>query len=286
MGEAIIVGAGIGGLTAALALQRAGVGVRVLERAERLVPAGAGLTIQPNAVMALRRLGIGSTFETKAQPLSTAQILTAQGKLLQGSGPGRRDPVAQRRGRAGLWHPPGDPANDSAGRAGAGHGRAVNGSRGRRRCGRPRHPGRRRAARGCDRDRRRWPELDHPNPAGGRRPAPLLGVLLLARRDPRAPFPPDWSGEFWGRGTRFGGCGIDGGWFYWFAVADARRGPGIRRGRAPRRWMPWTASTSASSSPSPPRLPRTSSAPTSPTAIRWRAGASSGRRCWATPPTR
>ncbi len=54
-----IAGAGIGGLTLAAALGRRGVLVRVLERAPSLRPAGAGLIVQPNAMLALRALGTG-----------------------------------------------------------------------------------------------------------------------------------------------------------------------------------------------------------------------------------
>jgi salicylate hydroxylase len=57
-GSALVVGAGIGGLAAALALHRAGWSVRVLERAEALGEVGAGLTLSPNAMHAIRWLGI------------------------------------------------------------------------------------------------------------------------------------------------------------------------------------------------------------------------------------
>jgi 2-polyprenyl-6-methoxyphenol hydroxylase-like FAD-dependent oxidoreductase len=42
----------------------------------------------------------------------------------------------------------------------------------------------------------------------------------------------DWAGEVWGRGTRFGGCGIDGGRFYWFAVANGPPGGADPPGQA------------------------------------------------------
>jgi salicylate hydroxylase len=56
--EALIIGAGIGGLACALALQRAGWRVRVLERASELQEIGAGLTLSPNATRALGWLGV------------------------------------------------------------------------------------------------------------------------------------------------------------------------------------------------------------------------------------
>jgi 2-polyprenyl-6-methoxyphenol hydroxylase-like FAD-dependent oxidoreductase len=53
-----IAGAGIGGLAAAVALRRHGVPVVVYERSETLEPIGAGLSLWPNAVLALESLGV------------------------------------------------------------------------------------------------------------------------------------------------------------------------------------------------------------------------------------
>ena len=55
----IIAGAGIGGLTAALTLVRAGYRAVVLEQAERLEEAGAGIQLSPNATRILLDLGLG-----------------------------------------------------------------------------------------------------------------------------------------------------------------------------------------------------------------------------------
>jgi salicylate hydroxylase len=55
----VIVGAGIGGLTAALALQKAGLKVDLYEQATELREVGAGLTITPNASHVLNHLGLG-----------------------------------------------------------------------------------------------------------------------------------------------------------------------------------------------------------------------------------
>lgn len=54
----IIAGAGIAGLTAALALARQGARVTILERANALQEAGAGLQLSPNATAILGELGI------------------------------------------------------------------------------------------------------------------------------------------------------------------------------------------------------------------------------------
>ena len=58
-----VVGAGIGGLAAALALARAGHGATVLERAEELGEVGAGLQLSPNAMKAMRFLGLEAEAE-------------------------------------------------------------------------------------------------------------------------------------------------------------------------------------------------------------------------------
>jgi 2-polyprenyl-6-methoxyphenol hydroxylase-like FAD-dependent oxidoreductase len=55
----LIVGAGIGGLTAALAVRRAGYDVEIHERAPEIHEVGAGITVQPNAIAALRGLDAG-----------------------------------------------------------------------------------------------------------------------------------------------------------------------------------------------------------------------------------
>ena len=54
--EAIVAGAGIGGLAAALALQKAGVDVRVYEQAPALGEVGAGISISPNGALGLQAL--------------------------------------------------------------------------------------------------------------------------------------------------------------------------------------------------------------------------------------
>lgn len=55
----IVAGAGIGGLTAALALARNGFRVTVLEQTERLSETGAGIQLSPNAARCLIDLGVG-----------------------------------------------------------------------------------------------------------------------------------------------------------------------------------------------------------------------------------
>ena len=54
----VIVGGGMGGLTAALALQQADIQVSVYEQAPELGEVGAGLTLPPNATCVYKHLGM------------------------------------------------------------------------------------------------------------------------------------------------------------------------------------------------------------------------------------
>ena len=62
----LIVGGGIGGLTAALALQHFGYRVAIFEQAQELREIGAGVTITPNAMHALHFLGVGERVAKEA----------------------------------------------------------------------------------------------------------------------------------------------------------------------------------------------------------------------------
>ena len=56
--DVIVVGGGIGGLSAAFALTRKGVGVRVLERSAEFAEVGAGLQLAPNCTRILDDYGL------------------------------------------------------------------------------------------------------------------------------------------------------------------------------------------------------------------------------------
>ena len=58
MNRAVVIGGGIGGLSAAIGLHRIGWQVLVYERAESLTAVGAGITLWPNALRALDALGV------------------------------------------------------------------------------------------------------------------------------------------------------------------------------------------------------------------------------------
>jgi salicylate hydroxylase len=61
--EVTVLGAGVAGLTAALALAKRGFGVTVLEQADAIREVGAGLQISPNAAVVLQALGLGPALE-------------------------------------------------------------------------------------------------------------------------------------------------------------------------------------------------------------------------------
>ncbi|WP_424863789.1 FAD-dependent monooxygenase [Streptomyces sp. MMS24-I29] len=62
----VVVGGGIGGLAAALAIARAGRNVTLVERAARFGEIGAGLQLAPNASFALEELGVLATVQRTA----------------------------------------------------------------------------------------------------------------------------------------------------------------------------------------------------------------------------
>ncbi|MGC4090026.1 MAG: FAD-dependent monooxygenase [Polyangiaceae bacterium] len=59
----VIVGGGVGGLTAAIALSRGGWEVHVCERSAEWRETGAGYNVSPEAVRCLHELGLGSRFD-------------------------------------------------------------------------------------------------------------------------------------------------------------------------------------------------------------------------------
>jgi salicylate hydroxylase len=81
-----VIGAGIGGLTAAVALRRAGFDVTVYEQAPVLTEIGGGINLGPNAVRVLFGLGLGDALERVAvRPVASRWRRWQDGRTLQGA---------------------------------------------------------------------------------------------------------------------------------------------------------------------------------------------------------
>ena len=83
MPSALIVGAGIGGLAAAIALRRSGWDVRVFERAPEPREVGFGVGMAPNAMAALRELGVADAIVDHGVIPTSAEIRRIDGKVLR-----------------------------------------------------------------------------------------------------------------------------------------------------------------------------------------------------------
>lgn len=81
-----IVGAGIGGLTAAVALRQRGLAPTVYEAAPELRPVGAGILMPPNAMAVFRRLGLAEQVAARGHVLEAMEVHSlSSGRLQRGS---------------------------------------------------------------------------------------------------------------------------------------------------------------------------------------------------------
>ncbi|NHN30657.1 FAD-dependent monooxygenase [Paenibacillus agricola] len=80
--KVLVIGAGIGGLCAAIALQDAGWQVSVYERSSAIRQAGAGIVLAANAMKVLQKLGVADQVRAQGAAVGKAEIRTWQGKLL------------------------------------------------------------------------------------------------------------------------------------------------------------------------------------------------------------
>ena len=71
--KVVIIGAGIGGLTAAIAMEQAGYRVEVYDRVQQLRPVGAGISLWSNGVKVLNRLGLGDQLATIGGSMNTME---------------------------------------------------------------------------------------------------------------------------------------------------------------------------------------------------------------------
>jgi 2-polyprenyl-6-methoxyphenol hydroxylase-like FAD-dependent oxidoreductase len=80
--RAIIIGGGIGGLCAAIALRQKGIEAIVYERAPELKEVGAGLSLWINAIKALNKIGLKDALRKLSIPQTGGGIRNAKGAML------------------------------------------------------------------------------------------------------------------------------------------------------------------------------------------------------------
>jgi 2-polyprenyl-6-methoxyphenol hydroxylase-like FAD-dependent oxidoreductase len=244
-GKILIVGAGIGGLTAGVALRRAGFEIEVFERADAIREVGAGLTVQSNAVKALAELDLAAALDAVGARITTTRIGNAGGTTLAGVPFARIEAVTgfpaygvHRAALQKLLH-------DALG-----HERVRLSSRAtafRSTAGRVT----------LELEGGRTAEGDALVGADGIRSA--VRAQLLRDGEPRYAgytcwrgvteraglVPPGIAFEIWGRGARFGGVVLGDGKFYWFAPVNAppagRDEPGETRRTLERHYAGWAS---------------------------------------------
>ncbi|WP_405009845.1 FAD-dependent monooxygenase [Kitasatospora sp. NBC_01539] len=81
--KALVIGAGIGGLSCAVTLRRVGVDVEVYERATELRTTGSGLSVMSNAVTALATLGVDLALDKRGQAVESFEILDRRGRRIR-----------------------------------------------------------------------------------------------------------------------------------------------------------------------------------------------------------
>jgi 2-polyprenyl-6-methoxyphenol hydroxylase-like FAD-dependent oxidoreductase len=92
----LIIGGGIGGLAAAVALRRIGLAAEVYERAPEIREVGAGLSLWSNAMKALRWLGLEDAVRARSSPIENTTTRTDRGDLIA------ETPVGDMSSRAGA----------------------------------------------------------------------------------------------------------------------------------------------------------------------------------------
>lgn len=78
----VILGGGIAGLTAAIALKKIGIDVKIIEAAPEFNPVGAGIVLAVNALKAYEYLGIYDELCKAGNPISQMSIYDQKGKLI------------------------------------------------------------------------------------------------------------------------------------------------------------------------------------------------------------
>lgn len=243
----LVVGAGMGGLTAAIALRRAGFEVEVFEQAPVIREVGAGLTIQCNAVRALGELGLAEGLAGIGARVTLTELRDWRGRTLVASPFG---PIEEEMKAPAYGVHRGDLQRyllDAFGSEGV-------------------HPASR-----CTGFATREGGVELLIEGGRRVPGDAIvgadGIRSRIRAQLLGDEPPRYSGytcwrgvtaeqdivpeglvfETWGPGARFGGVGLSGRRFYWFAPVNAppegRDEPGKVKSALLERYGSWASPT-------------------------------------------
>ena len=80
--KAVVIGAGMAGLTAGIAMRQAGYEVEIYEKTRRLRPAGAGISLWSNGIKILNKLGLGEEVAAIGGQMNRMEYLTHKGESL------------------------------------------------------------------------------------------------------------------------------------------------------------------------------------------------------------
>ncbi|GAB4370691.1 MAG: FAD-dependent urate hydroxylase HpxO [Elainellaceae cyanobacterium] len=80
--KVVVIGAGIGGLTAGIALSQAGYEVEIYDRISEMRPVGAGISLWSNGIKVLNRLGLGAEVAKIGGQMNRMEYRTQTGELL------------------------------------------------------------------------------------------------------------------------------------------------------------------------------------------------------------
>ncbi|MFH8933988.1 FAD-dependent monooxygenase [Streptomyces griseosporeus] len=217
--KALVVGAGIGGLAAAVALRRIGMDVEIYERAPALKPAGFGISVGANAIRALATLGLDLGLARRGQVVEQMKFMTPTGRPLFDLPHARVDreagapTICLYRGdlQEALWEAAGDTPL-TLGATALGYETSDDGVRVRFIDGSEAYGD---VLVGADGIR----SVIRGQVAGTGPSAPRYGGFLcwLAITEFAHPkFPTGFSGHYWGAGRRFGIHDVGHGRFYWW----------------------------------------------------------------------
>ncbi len=80
--KVVIIGAGIAGLTAGIALRKVGIEIEIYEKVRELREVGAGISLWANAIRALDQLGLGQAIRDRAASTSRSALLRPGGRAI------------------------------------------------------------------------------------------------------------------------------------------------------------------------------------------------------------